>query len=89
MNVATSPAFSDHPIGRANGPDLLFPGHFTKKSVGDTTFGPVAQGARRQDTKNTEAEARSKRGGGQSSLFFGAEREDRRRPGDASVTSGP
>ena len=43
---------------------------------------------RRQDTKNTEADARSKRGGGQSSLFFGSEREDRRRPDDASIMVG-
>ena len=39
--------------------------------VGDTTFGPVAEGARRQEVKDSEADANSKHGGGPSSLVFG------------------
>ena len=46
-------------------------------SVEDTTFGPVAEGARRQDVKDTEADANSKHGGGPSSLVFGSEGEDK------------
>jgi len=40
VNVAPPPAFSDRPIGRANGPDLPFPGHFTKKSSDFTKINP-------------------------------------------------
>ena len=45
-------------------------------TVGDTTFGPVAEGARRQEVKDSEADANSKYGGGPSSLVFGSEGED-------------
>ena len=45
-------------------------------TVGDTTFGPVAEGVRRQEVKDSEANANSKHGGGPSSLFFGSEGED-------------
>lgn len=34
--------------------------------VGDTTFGPVAEGARRQDVRSNEADVKSKRGDGPS-----------------------
>ena len=33
------------------------------EGVGDTTFGPVAEGARRQDVRNNEADVKSKREG--------------------------
>ena len=46
------------------------------RTVGDTTFGPVAEGARRQEVKDSEADANSKHGGGPSSLVFGSEGED-------------
>jgi len=38
---------------------------------------PAAEGARRQEIKDTEADARNKRGGGPSSLSFGSEGEDK------------
>jgi hypothetical protein len=56
-------------------------------TVGDTTFGPVAEGARRQDVRNNEADVKSKRGDGPSSWIFGSEDEDMRRPGDTSVVT--
>ena len=55
--------------------------------VGDTTFGPVAEGVRRPDVRNNEADAKSKRGDGPSSWIFGSEDEDTRRPGDTSVVT--
>ena len=48
-----------------------------KLFVVDTTFGPVAEGARRQEVKDSEANANSYHGGGPSSLFFGSEGEDK------------
>ena len=45
-------------------------------SVGVTTFGPVAEGARRQNVRNNEADVKSKRGDGPSSWIFGSEDED-------------
>ena len=56
-------------------------------TVGDTTFRLVAEGARRQDVRNNEADAKSKRGDGPSSWIFGSEEEDTRRPGDTSVVT--
>ena len=56
-------------------------------TVGDTTFGPVAEGARRQDVRNNEADVKNKRGDGPSSWIFGSEDEDTRRPGDTSVVT--
>ena len=46
-------------------------------TVGDTTFGPVDEGARRQEVKDSEADANRKHGGGPSSLVFGSEGEDK------------
>ena len=46
-------------------------------TVGDTTFGLVAEGVRRQEVKDSEADANSKHGGGPSSLVFGSEGEDK------------
>jgi len=40
VSVATSPAFPGRPIGRANGLDLPFPGHFAKKSSDFTEINP-------------------------------------------------
>ena len=42
-----------------------------KGSVGDTTFRPVTEDARRQEVKDSKADANSKHGGGSSSLVFG------------------
>ena len=56
-------------------------------SVGDTTFGLVAEGARRQDVRNNETDVKSKHGDGPSSWIFGSEDEDTRRPGDTSVVT--
>jgi len=51
--------------------------HRLEWGVVDTTFGPVAEGARRQEVKDSEADANSKHGGGPSSLVFGSEGEDK------------
>ena len=42
-----------------------------ERDVGDTTIGRVAEGARRQEVKDSEAEANSKHEGSPSSLVFG------------------
>ena len=42
-----------------------------KGSIGDTTFRPVTEDARRQEVKDSKADANSKHGGGSSSLVFG------------------
>jgi len=57
------------------------------RRVGDTSFGPVAEGARRQDVRNNEADVKSKCGDGPSLWIFGSEDEDTRRPGDTSVVT--
>ena len=49
----------------------------TEGNVGDTTFGPVAEGVRRQEVKDSEADANNKHEGGLSSLVFGSEGEDK------------
>jgi len=54
--------------------------------VGDTTFGPVAEGARRQGSKNIEANGSEHRRF-PPSLVFGSEDEDSRGPVDGSVTA--
>ena len=51
-----------------------------EENIGDTTFGPVAEGAQRQDRTGTEANAKGERRGCPSSLVFGSEAEDTRRP---------
>jgi len=43
VSVATSPAFPGRPIGRANGLDLPFPGHFAKKILGLYRNQPAVQ----------------------------------------------
>ena len=54
-------------------------------AVGDTTFGPVAEGARRQGSKNIEANG-SEHKRFPASLVFGSEAEDPQRPDDASIS---
>jgi len=54
-------------------------------TVGDTTFGPVAEGVRRQGSKNIEANGSEHRRF-PPSLVFGSEAEDPRRPDDASIS---
>ena len=58
-----------------------------RRYVGDTTFGPVAEGARRQGSKNIEANGSEHRRF-PPSLVFGCEDEDSRGPVDGSVTAG-
>ena len=54
--------------------------------VGDTTFGPVAEGARRQGSKNIEANGSEHRRFPHS-LVFRSQDEDSRGPVDGSVTA--